>query len=99
MTPEVPQEKIDSLRKVFLKEVEEKGEDGEKKKTACCAIYYLIGGFFLVVHPADLKRVKDGDDWLRRFLLHHDLDEKLALGMLWETVLWRRDFKTNGCCD
>lgn len=29
MVPEVPQEKIDSLRKTFLRELEEKGEDGE----------------------------------------------------------------------
>lgn len=65
-----------------------------KHKTACCFNVQLQ---FLVVHPADLKRVKDSDDWLRRFLLHHDLDEKLALNMLWETVIWRKEFKTNGC--
>ncbi|KAF2898449.1 hypothetical protein ILUMI_07727 [Ignelater luminosus] len=47
------------------------------------------------VHPDDLERVKSGDEWLRRFLLHHDAAEKEALAMLWEAVLWRKEFKTN----
>lgn len=48
------------------------------------------------MHPADLIRIKESDDWLRRFLLHHDLDEKLALDMVWDTVQWRKDVKVNG---
>ncbi|KAK4877311.1 hypothetical protein RN001_009817 [Aquatica leii] len=47
------------------------------------------------VHPDDLERIESNDDWLRRFLLHHDSNEKEALNMLWDTVLWRKEFKTN----
>lgn len=47
------------------------------------------------VHPDDLDRIKSGDEWLQRFLLHHDAREKEAYDMLWETVLWRKEFKTN----
>ncbi|KAB0797613.1 hypothetical protein PPYR_08606 [Photinus pyralis] len=47
------------------------------------------------VHPDDLERIKSGDEWLQRFLLHHDAREKEAYDMLWEAVVWRKEFKTN----
>ncbi|KAF4522258.1 hypothetical protein B566_EDAN011954 [Ephemera danica] len=46
-------------------------------------------------HPVDLARVRHDDDWLQRFLLHHDLDTKEALKMLWDTCEWRKRFGTN----
>lgn len=55
-----------------------------------------INKICFAVHPDDLERVKSGDDWLRRFLLHHDAAEKEALAMLLEAVQWRKEFKTNG---
>lgn len=51
---------------------------------------------FVVIHPLDLDRAKNNDDWLRRFLLHHDLDMNLALKMMWDTCEWRKQFGTNG---
>ncbi|KAJ1523416.1 hypothetical protein ONE63_001280 [Megalurothrips usitatus] len=47
------------------------------------------------IHPADLARVKNTDDWLRRFLLHNDGDQKESLSMLWDTCKWRKTFGTN----
>lgn len=47
------------------------------------------------IHQADLNRVKSTDDWLRRFLLHHDCNHNDALKMLWSVVEWRKDFKSN----
>ncbi|XP_069671502.1 motile sperm domain-containing protein 2-like [Periplaneta americana] len=46
-------------------------------------------------HPADLNRVKNSEDWLRRFLLHTELDMQLALQLLWEACEWRKKFGTN----
>ncbi|XP_054273872.1 motile sperm domain-containing protein 2-like [Macrosteles quadrilineatus] len=46
-------------------------------------------------HPADLARVSNSDHWLKRFLVHHDMDMKDALTMLWETCDWRRENKVN----
>lgn len=46
-------------------------------------------------HPADLARVKNSDDWLKRFLLHSELDMQLALQLLWDTCEWRKKFGTN----
>ncbi|GLV42809.1 uncharacterized protein CBL_03549 [Carabus blaptoides fortunei] len=48
-----------------------------------------------VIHPSDLDRAKNNDDWLRRFLLHHDLDMNPALKMMWDTCEWRKQFGTN----
>ncbi|KAL7299847.1 hypothetical protein TKK_0007181 [Trichogramma kaykai] len=45
-------------------------------------------------HPADINRVKT-DDWLKRFLDHHENNVTEALKMLWDTCEWRRDFGTN----
>ncbi|XP_034232388.1 motile sperm domain-containing protein 2-like isoform X2 [Thrips palmi] len=47
------------------------------------------------IHPADLARIQDGDDWLRRFLLHNDRDIKESLTMAWDTCKWRKTFGTN----
>ncbi|KAK9499411.1 hypothetical protein O3M35_002453 [Rhynocoris fuscipes] len=46
-------------------------------------------------HPKDLNRVSNDDAWLRRFLLHHDLEMRDALNMLIETCDWRKSFKVN----
>lgn len=47
------------------------------------------------IHPADIERVKSSDDWLRRYLLHHDCDMNMAQKMLWDTCEWRKQFGTN----
>lgn len=89
---EPTQELIQEFRNTFLDEFNTKGESG--KVYIKFFKYVLIGVFS--VHPADLERIKSSDDWIKRFLMHHDCDQKEALNMLWETVKWRRDFKTNG---
>lgn len=48
------------------------------------------------MHPQDLNRIKKNDEWVRRFLLHHDLDPTESLKMMWETCEWRKKFGTNG---
>jgi hypothetical protein len=55
-------------------------------------LYYFTEGF----HPADLARVKNSEDWLKRFLLHSELDMQGALQLLWDTCEWRKKFGTNG---
>ncbi|XP_067003343.2 motile sperm domain-containing protein 2 [Anabrus simplex] len=50
------------------------------------------GGDF---HPADIARIKNSDDWLRRFLVHNELDMNQSLQMLWDTCDWRKKFGTN----
>ncbi|KAL3284474.1 hypothetical protein HHI36_018635 [Cryptolaemus montrouzieri] len=47
------------------------------------------------IHPKDLKRIKEEDDWLRRFLLHTELKQTEALQMLWTTLQWRKEYGTN----
>ncbi|XP_020287427.1 motile sperm domain-containing protein 2-like [Pseudomyrmex gracilis] len=46
-------------------------------------------------HPADIARIKNNDDWLKRFLEHYEFDEQEAFNMLWEVCSWRRKFGTN----
>ncbi|KAF6200830.1 hypothetical protein GE061_005277, partial [Apolygus lucorum] len=46
-------------------------------------------------HPKDLSRINSDDSWLRRFLVHHDLDKKEALNMVMETCEWRKVNKVN----
>lgn len=46
-------------------------------------------------HAVDLAKIKNTDDWLRRFLLHCELDSNQALQMLWDTCEWRSKFGTN----
>lgn len=52
----------------------------------------VAGGF----HPADIARIKNNDDWLKRFLEHYEFNEQEAFNMLWEVCSWRRKFGTNG---
>jgi len=52
--------------------------------------------YFSDFHSADIARINGGSDWLRRFLAHHDNDQKLALAMLWETCEWRKSFGVHG---
>ncbi|KAJ8962975.1 hypothetical protein NQ314_005692 [Rhamnusium bicolor] len=47
------------------------------------------------VHPKDLERVKNDDDWLRRFLLHNECNVQIALNMMWVSVNWRMDNHVN----
>lgn len=46
-------------------------------------------------HPADMSRIVDSDDWLKRILVHHDIDMKEALNMVFEACQWRKDNKVN----
>ncbi|EFN71009.1 Motile sperm domain-containing protein 2 [Camponotus floridanus] len=46
-------------------------------------------------HPADIARIKNTDDWLRRFLEATDLNEQEAFNMLWDTCTWRKKFGAN----
>ncbi|CAH0383253.1 unnamed protein product [Bemisia tabaci] len=49
-------------------------------------------GFFAEV---DVARVKADDEWLGRFLLHHEMVQDDALSMLWETLEWRKQNRVN----
>lgn len=51
---------------------------------------------FLDVHPKDVERAKTDDKWLKRFLLHHEGNTKLALDMMWTSVTWRKENNVNG---
>ncbi|XP_011697966.1 PREDICTED: motile sperm domain-containing protein 2-like [Wasmannia auropunctata] len=46
-------------------------------------------------HPADIARIKNSDNWLKRFLDHNENNEQEAFNMLWESCTWRRKFGTN----
>lgn len=46
-------------------------------------------------HPADITRIKSGDDWLKRFLEHNDLNIQESLNMLWDACEWRKKFDAN----
>ncbi|XP_014481736.1 PREDICTED: motile sperm domain-containing protein 2-like [Dinoponera quadriceps] len=45
-------------------------------------------------HPADIARINT-DDWLKRFLEHHEYNMQEAFNMLWETCIWRRKIGAN----
>lgn len=53
----------------------------------------LISGEF---HPADINRIKENNNWLKRFLEHTENNVQEALTMLWDTCTWRRKFGANG---
>ncbi|XP_075228538.1 motile sperm domain-containing protein 2-like [Lycorma delicatula] len=72
-------ENIQELRTKFFHKLEE--EHGHSKSN-----YF---------HSQDMARIMNSDDWLQRFLVHHDNDMKDALNMLWETCQWRKDNKVN----
>ncbi|KAG6797794.1 motile sperm domain-containing protein 2 [Apis mellifera caucasica] len=46
-------------------------------------------------HPADIARVKENNNWLRRFLEHNENNIQESLNMLWDTCIWRSKFGTN----
>ncbi|EFN78120.1 motile sperm domain-containing protein 2 [Harpegnathos saltator] len=46
-------------------------------------------------HPADIARINNNDDWLKRFLEHHEFNTQEAFNMLWETCIWRRKIGAN----
>ncbi|XP_046997171.1 motile sperm domain-containing protein 2-like [Schistocerca americana] len=50
-------------------------------------------------HAADISRVKNSDDWLRRFIVHNDNNENAAFDMLWDTCDWRKKYGTNDIAD
>lgn len=50
-------------------------------------------------HPADISRVKNSDDWLRRFIVHNDNNENAAFDMLWDTCEWRKKYGANDIAD
>ena len=43
------------------------------------------------LNKVDIVRFKEDDDWLRRFLMHHDNDQKLATEMALGTLKWRKE--------
>lgn len=51
---------------------------------------------FIGVHPKDLLRVKNDDDWLERFLKHQKSEVEKAHEMLWTSVTWRKENNING---
>lgn len=50
----------------------------------------------VAIHPKDLDRIKTSDHWLERFLKHNEKNQQMSLEMMWESVKWRKEFKTNG---
>ncbi|XP_071549982.1 motile sperm domain-containing protein 2-like [Panulirus ornatus] len=49
----------------------------------------------IVYDPQDVKRIRSDDKYIRRFLMHHDNDQKLALDMVMETLKWRHENQCN----
>ncbi|XP_042208251.1 motile sperm domain-containing protein 2-like [Homarus americanus] len=45
--------------------------------------------------PQDVKRIRSDDKYIRRFLMHHDNDQKLALEMVMDTLKWRYENQCN----
>ncbi|XP_042873015.1 motile sperm domain-containing protein 2-like isoform X2 [Penaeus japonicus] len=45
--------------------------------------------------PIDVKRIKTDDKYIRRFLMHHDNDQKLSLEMVMDTLKWRQEMQCN----
>lgn len=48
------------------------------------------------VDQRDVNRCKSDNDYIQRFLMHHDNDQKLALDMAIETLKWRKKVGANG---
>ena len=59
----------------------------------CVIITYCLSGFG---HPKDVERLKTDRNWVRRFLLHHELDKEKALNMIYGSLKWRQKFGANG---
>ncbi len=47
-------------------------------------------------HPKDQERLKNDRNWIRRFLMHHELDKEKALSMIIGALKWRQKFGANG---
>ncbi|XP_047475376.1 motile sperm domain-containing protein 2-like [Penaeus chinensis] len=45
--------------------------------------------------PVDVKRIRTDDKYIRRFLMHHDNDQKLSLEMVMDTLKWRQEMQCN----
>uniref|UniRef100_A0A8D9A013 Motile sperm domain-containing protein 2 n=1 Tax=Cacopsylla melanoneura TaxID=428564 RepID=A0A8D9A013_9HEMI len=46
-------------------------------------------------HKNDIHKISANPNWLTRFLIHHDENVQDALGMLWETLVWRKENNVN----
>ena len=44
----------------------------------------------------DVQRINADDDYIRRFLMHHDNNQSLALDMVIDTLKWRKTNAVNG---
>lgn len=58
--------------------------------------HYCFLGLMHQVHPKDVDRLKSDNSWIRRFLLHHDLDKDKAVNMILGTLQWRFKTGVNG---
>lgn len=47
------------------------------------------------IHPKDLAKIKNDDDWLRRFILHQEGNIENAHSMMWTSVTWRKEQDVN----
>lgn len=45
--------------------------------------------------PQDVRRIRTDDKYIRRFLMHHDNDQKLSLEMVMDTLKWRHENQCN----
>ncbi|XP_066959975.1 motile sperm domain-containing protein 2-like [Macrobrachium rosenbergii] len=43
----------------------------------------------------DIEKIQTDDKYIRRFLMHHDNDQKLSLEMVMDTLKWRKDLNVN----
>lgn len=66
------------------------------KNSLLYCYWQLVFVYLGYIHPADYARINNSDDWLRRFLIHHDLEMNSALNMLWETCEWRKENRVHG---
>jgi hypothetical protein len=59
-------------------------------------LFYFCVNISGLYHSKDVERVKNDRRWLRRFLLHHELDGTKALNMIISTLEWRKKNAVNG---
>lgn len=64
----------------------------DQLRTAALEKIETEGGSF---DPIDVKRIKTDDKYIRRFLMHHDNDQKLSLEMVMDTLKWRQEMQCN----
>ncbi|XP_055840563.1 motile sperm domain-containing protein 2-like isoform X2 [Episyrphus balteatus] len=53
--------------------------------------FFRVGSF----HPKDIERVKTNNFYVEKYLIHNDLDMKLSLQLLWDILVWRKNFGVN----